>query len=117
MMQAQRAEDWLSAHRRRAAEFPHFSIRAREQASHPAIHVPPIRVHMRKLPVIAADKLDRRALESVTIQTAVTFEDAQSTRIQAEIRELWKQIVPREVFDHYQVTSLTDVFEIGGSSL
>ena len=68
---------WLSAHRRRATEFPHFSIRAREQASHPATHVPSIIVHMRKMPVITADELDRRALESVTIQTAVMFEDAQ----------------------------------------
>jgi hypothetical protein len=43
-----------------------------------------------KMPLTTAGKLDRRALESVTIQTTMMFEDAQLTRTQAEIREPWK---------------------------
>lgn len=79
---------------------------------------PSIIVPIAKLPTNDSNKLDRRAL--VTLSTP---ENSGATRMdrltvpQIEMKALWAQVIPIEIFQSHDIGPRSDFFHVGGTSL
>lgn len=81
---------------------------------------PSLLVPISSLPLGSSHKLDRRALQTLPISNtdqADQSEEAELTPNQADIRELWKEVIPSDVSNQYSITPQTDFFHVGGTSL
>ncbi|KAK2051210.1 acetyl-CoA synthetase-like protein, partial [Colletotrichum caudatum] len=87
---------------------------------------PSLIVPVSALPMSASHKLDRSALQVLPISTRHHLVDGGNSNPgegaglmtnQAEIWELWKEVIPSEVVSQYSVDPLTDFFHVGGTSL
>ncbi|PYI16870.1 beta-ketoacyl synthase domain-containing protein [Aspergillus violaceofuscus CBS 115571] len=83
---------------------------------------PSAMVAIDQMPLTSAGKLDRRALSHLSLPasaesrheaTAIsTLSDAET-----EMKGLWEEVIPEELWSHHRVDSQTDFFHVGGSSM
>ena len=84
----------------------------------PSFMRPAAVVPVPSLPQNASGKIDRLAISKLTIPSKAS-ESIPGVPITLEnnLRDLWKEVIPHEVFSLYHVDSTSDFFHVGGSSL
>lgn len=83
---------------------------------------PSLLVPIRALPQTASHKLDRRALQDLPVSNhgQVVDQLQQGAGLgsdQAQMWNLWKQVIPSDVASQYSITPQSDFFHVGGTSL
>lgn len=84
----------------------------------PSFMRPAAVVPVSSLPQNASGKMDRLAISRLTIPntTSGSRSDVPLSLVD-NLRDLWKEVIPHEIFSLYSVDSNSDFFHVGGSSL
>ncbi|KAI3394645.1 hypothetical protein diail_2455 [Diaporthe ilicicola] len=89
----------------------------------PRYMCPAMVVPIEQLPRTSTSKLDRRALAALPLPDAVVGpEDGDDkhvdlTETEAKLRDIWLDLVPRQITAMHEITPDTDFFHVGGTSL
>ncbi|RAH75492.1 uncharacterized protein BO66DRAFT_467184 [Aspergillus aculeatinus CBS 121060] len=75
-----------------------------------------------QMPLTSAGKLDRHALAHLSLPaSAESRREATATSTlsdaETEMKGLWEEVIPEELWSHHRVDSQTDFFHVGGSSM
>ncbi|KUI61972.1 Polyketide synthase-nonribosomal peptide synthetase [Cytospora mali] len=95
-----------------------FLRNLRYKLSLPLYMIPNVLIPMEHIPLNAHGKTDRRAVAEIPLPTA--SEDKTTftlTDTEKALRDLWGEIVPKDVIKLMAIDDMTSFFEVGGNSL
>lgn len=82
---------------------------------------PAVVIPIEQLPRTSTSKLDRRALAALPLPDATGPEDGDKhvelTETEARLRDIWLDLMPKQVTAMHDITPSTDYFHVGGTSL
>ncbi|MCJ1261274.1 hypothetical protein MMC22_001138 [Lobaria immixta] len=83
------------------------------QYMRPAMIIP-----LDKMPVTTSHKLDRISVGALPLpQTQQDNTDSQLSETETRLRQLWEEVLTKDLSDHFVIDSKADFFQVGGSSL
>lgn len=118
--------EFLIAHvvfEQRAVQAPGFqgdelSRQVRSKLDLPLYMRPAFIIALEKLPVMPSGKLDRKAVSLLPLpQREAVANDIEWTATQKRLKDVWEEVLSRELVSAQGITPDTDFFHIGGSSL
>jgi hybrid polyketide synthase/nonribosomal peptide synthetase ACE1 len=90
----------------------------------PQYMIPVLAVPLDKLPLSNHSKVDRKAIKNLALPQRVTpvddaqgDDDAEVTETMAQLRQVWRQVLPNSEKLGLAITPLTSFFFVGGNSL
>lgn len=95
-----------------------FLRNLRYKLSLPLYMIPNVLIPMEHIPINAHGKTDRRAVAEIPLPTA--SEDRSTltlTDTEKSLKDLWGEIVPKDVLKLMTIDDMTSFFEVGGNSL
>lgn len=82
---------------------------------------PSVVIPIEQLPRTSSSKLDRRALAALPLPDVTGPEDGDKhielTETEAKLRDLWLDLVPKQITALHDIAPSTDFFHVGGTSL
>lgn len=95
-----------------------FLVQLNAQLPLPLYMKPSAIVPVAQLPFSSSNKLDRRKLLTLpVVRPRIEHTDHNLTTIQAEIKDLWNEVIPGDIAGNYDIGPTTDFFHVGGTSL
>ncbi|KAI9768100.1 MAG: putative Hybrid PKS-NRPS biosynthetic cluster [Geoglossum simile] len=81
---------------------------------HPAVIIP-----LDSMPLTASSKLDRLAIDALPLPRAQPSNphSLELGETETKLKQLWDEVIPKEVARQYTIDANTDFFQVGGSSL
>ncbi len=71
-----------------------------------------------QMPTTSSGKLDRRTIANLSIPRSRTSQqEPKLTDVERQLREIWTKVVPDDIAALESITSETDFFHVGGTSL
>ncbi|KAF7169928.1 hypothetical protein CNMCM5623_002479 [Aspergillus felis] len=93
----------------------------RQQLPLPQYMRPAVIIPLDRMPITSSNKIDRLALKSLplppVLQTGETELHTDESPSIAKMREVWANVIPKEILAHFQLRPSSDYFHVGGDSM
>ena len=87
------------------------------QMNVPRYMCPSVIVPIDRMPLTNTRKLDRIAIAALPLPEARSPTNSHLTAIESELKDLWGEVISAEILNSHNLTSESDFFHVGGTSL